>query len=78
MKKKRSSSLRFSLKPNTVFNDVVLFAIVAFSSVIYSNAQYSDYGDYQSFANLNIDGSGHEDDQFNNINQPGKRKMKSG
>ena len=75
MKKKRSSSLRFSLKPNTVFNDLVLFALIVCSSVIYSNAQYSDYGDYQSFANLNIEGSGQEDQQFGNINQPGMRTM---
>ena len=60
------------MKPSTVFNELVLFALIVFSSVIYSNAQNSDYGDYQSFANLNIDGSGNEDLQFNNINQPGK------
>jgi hypothetical protein len=78
MKKKRSSSLSFSLNPNTVFNELALFALIVFSSVIYSNAQYSEYGDYQSFANLNIDGSGNEEDlSFNNINQPGKQKMKS-
>ena len=72
MKKKRPSLRRFSLKPKNTFIEIAVLAVIVFSSVIYSNAQYQDYGNYQYFDN--IDGSGMEDQQFGNINQPGKQK----
>ena len=75
MKKKRPSLHRFSLKPKNIFNKITVLAVIVFSPVIYSNAQYQDYGNYQYFDN--IDGSGMEDQQFGNINQPGKRKVES-
>ena len=66
MKKKRSSSFRFSLKPRKVFNILAVLASITIVSVIYSNAQNRDYGDYD------FQGSGFGDQAFNNLNQPNR------
>ena len=74
MKKKRQSCLRFLLKPRNSVNGIILVAFVILSStVICSNAQQSfrEYGNYQYFDANILDDTDQDDQQFNDVIQPG-------